>query len=79
MLISLLGGGGFAADNTLLTAQHMPQQQHQHQQQQVYVLEAEAIVYDIVVEEGKGARTVRSEYLQFSVMGLSSSTPYEFR
>jgi hypothetical protein len=35
-------------------------------------------VYDLVATAG-GARTVKAPTLQFTVTGLASSTPYEFR
>ena len=35
-------------------------------------------MYDLVTASG-GARTVKSPLLQFTVTGLASSTPYEFR
>jgi len=50
--------------------------------EQTYVAEGDAIVYELVPDESGGhggARTVRNEYLCFTIAGLSSSTAYEFR
>ena len=39
----------------------------------------DATVYDTVAKEGGGTRTVKDDYLQFIVTGLSSGIAHEFR
>ena len=43
------------------------------------VTAGDATVYDTVAKEGGGTRTVKDDYLQFIVTGLSSGIAHEFR